>query len=804
MNKSCLYLLICFSLLTLNTGRASFHDWDINEVYSNADGSVQFIELFTSSNGQEFLSGHKITSTGAPDFIFPSNSPSPTGGHHLLIATGDINGVAPDYIIPANFLTTGPGTVNFVGADLLSYSFLPINGFSSIDGNGDIFASATPTNFSGSTTTLTGNGTPMTFTVNSTNDVNDGTCDGTHCSLREAIIAANGNAGLDTIAFAITGSGPHSIAPTSPLPTITDPVVIDGATEPDFSGTPVIELNGSGAGASANGLHITAGGCTLRGLAVNRFSFDGIVLETNGDNRIEGCFIGTSTDGLSDLGNTLDGVFISESSGNTIGGAVAGARNVISGNGDDGVDLDGSGSTDNRVIGNYIGTDATGAVDLGNSDYGVEIDNGASNNTVGGSGAGEGNVVSGNDDDGFHIDGSTTTGNTVLGNYIGTDVSGTADLGNSGDGVEIHQGASSNTIGGTTAGARNIISGNEGEGVLIEGSGTSGNTILGNYIGTDVNGTAALGNDSDGVNIVLGASNNTVGGTTAGAGNVISENSGAGIEIDNPGTAGNAVLGNSIFSNGLLGIDLGGDNVNANDSGDEDTGPNNLQNAPEITSAEIDLNDDLVIQYEVDSDPSHSAYPLTIEFFESDAGGEGQLFLGTDTYTAADFASGVKTINLGNVLSILGVTDKTNAEVATATDDNGNTSEFSSIDTDGDGMPNAWEEFWGLDFDDLSDGPGNPDGDPFSNLEEFLSSTNPFDLESALRITAIVFVGPDFSISFTTAVSRRYSVEYTDVLVAGNWMTLEGNIIGTGGIVQVTDVGILNQPTQFYRVQVLN
>ena len=77
MNKSCLYLLICFSLLTLNTGRASFHDWDINEVYSNADGSVQFIELFTSSNGQEFLSGHKITSTGAPDFIFPSNSPSP-------------------------------------------------------------------------------------------------------------------------------------------------------------------------------------------------------------------------------------------------------------------------------------------------------------------------------------------------------------------------------------------------------------------------------------------------------------------------------------------------------------------------------------------------------------------------------------------------------------------------------------------------------------------------------------------------------------------------------------------------------
>jgi len=179
---------------------------------------VQFIELFTGANGQEFVSGHNITSTGAADFTFPSNTPSPTAGHNLFLATGDINGVAPDYVIPANFLTTGPGTVNFVSADILSYAFLPIDGFSSINGAGAILASATPTNFSGSTTTLTGSGTPMTFTVNSTNDVNDGTCDGTHGSLREAINAANANAGLDTIAFDIAGAGPRSIAPNSPLP----------------------------------------------------------------------------------------------------------------------------------------------------------------------------------------------------------------------------------------------------------------------------------------------------------------------------------------------------------------------------------------------------------------------------------------------------------------------------------------------------------------------------------------------------------------------------------------------------------
>ncbi len=1181
MNKSCISLSICFSLFAINTAHASFHLWDINEVYSNADGSVQFIELFTNSNGQEFVSGKNITSTGAADFTFPSNSPTSTGGHHLLLATGPINGVTPDYTIPANFLTTGSGTVDFVGADSLSYASLPTNGFASLDGSANTVASATPTNFSGSTSTLAS----VTYTVNSANDVDDGTCDGTHCSLREAINAANANMGLDTIAFDITGTGPHSIAPTSPLPTITDPVIIDGATEPDFAGTPVIELNGSGAGVSANGLHITAGGSTLRSLAVNRFGIDGIVLATNGDNLIEGCFIGTSADGLSDLGNAADGVFINQSAGNTIGGVTAAARNIISGNDDDGIDFDGSGSTNNvvmgnyigidvncvtgvgnfddgieigdgasnntiggsgmgegnvisgnsddgidlfgsgttgnmilgnyigtdatgtvvlgnssdgveiggapnntiggstagarniisgntddgidieesgatgnMVLGNYIGTDATGAVKLGNTSNGIEIGIGASNNMIGGSGTGEGNVISGNalegilisdsgttgntvlgnfigtdatgaaalgnsmdgieievnasnntiggtaagarniisanGDDGIDIDegangnmvlgnfigtdatgtidlgnfsdgveidqsatgntvggtasgarniisgndsqgisfeNSSTTGNTVLGNYIGTDVNGTADLGNSSHGIDIKSGASNNTIGGASAGAGNVISGNSGEGILIIDSGTSGNIVLGNFIGTDATGVAPLGNSSDGIEIEVNASNNTVGGTdpgarnvisangddgvdidegangnmvlgnyigtdatgasalgnisegveidnagfnntiggtAAGAGNVISGNGDAGIEffgvgttgnmvlgnfigtdkdgiaglgnsfegiiisvgatdnmiggtsvgdgnviagnnregveINDLGTVGNTVLGNSIFSNGLLGIDLGGDNANANDTGDHDTGPNNLQNSPKIISATIDVNDDLLIQYSVESDPTQSAYPLTIEFFESDASGEGQLFLGRDTYNTTDFTNGVKSINLGNVFSIMGAGDKINAVVATATDNNGNTSEFSSIDTDGDGMPNAWEEFWGLNFNDLNDGPTNPDGDPFSNLLEFLSSTDPFDPGSSLRITDIVFVVQDFSISFTTSLSRRYLVEYTNDLVAGVWLTLETDILGTGGIVQVTDTGISSQPTRIYRVRVLD
>jgi hypothetical protein len=496
---------------------------------------------------------------------------------------------------------------------------------------------------------------------------------------------------------------------------------------------------------------------------------------------------------------------VADASGTTIGGTTSGARNVISGNDGEGVIIDGAGTSGNTVSGNYIGIDASGTAALGNQSDGIEIQGDASNNTIGGTSAGARNVISANGDAGVEID-EDATGNSVLGNDIGTNAAGTSALGNVSDGVEINDRAFNNTIGGTTVEARNVISGNGGAGIEFFGIATTGNMVLGNYIGTDKDGSLPLGNGSQGVIISTGASGNTIGGTSAGAGNIISGNNGAGIEIDSLGTSGISVLRNSIFSNGLLSIDLGGDNVNGNDPGDEDTGPNNLQNAPEITLAEIDLNDDLIIDYKVASDPTQSAYPLMIEFFASDASGEGQLYLGTDTYTASDFASGVKTINLGNLVSTLGVVDKANTVVATATDDDGNTSEFSSIDTDEDGMPNAWEEFWGLDFDDLNDGPENPDGDPFSNLEEYLTSTNPFDLASALRITAFEFVGPDFLISFTTAVSRRYRVDFTDDLVVGIWMPVPGNTtgtIGTGGIVQVTDAAVLNQPRRFYQVQAL-
>ena len=149
------------------------------------------------------------------------------------------------------------------------------------------------------------------------------------------------------------------------------------------------------------------------------------------------------------------------------------------------------------------------------------------------------------------------SGNLVEGDYIGTDPTGASAIGNTGDGVEIELSSTANTIGGTVGGAGNVISGNTGSGVEITGSGAMGNLVAGNLIGTDVTGTAALGNVLDGVLIDNGASNNSIGATTAGAGNTIADNTNDGVQVVGNGTTGNPIRGNSIFANGVLGIELG-------------------------------------------------------------------------------------------------------------------------------------------------------------------------------------------------------------------------------------------------------
>ncbi|MFB0537808.1 MAG: CSLREA domain-containing protein, partial [Anaerolineae bacterium] len=369
-----------------------------------------------------------------------------------------------------------------------------------------------------------------TFTVDSTGDGDDvapgdGTCAdaGGNCTLRAAIMESNALAAgaPHTIAFNVGGGGVQTISPGSALPMIARPVTIDGTTQPGYAGSPIIELDGSGAGAGADGLHIVAGNSTVRGLVIHSFDAVGVALRVGGGNFIEGNYIGTDATGTVDLGNSAHGVIIWSAPDNTVGGMTAAQRNVISGNNQLGVYILGSDATGNQVLGNYIGTAATGTADLGNTLDGVHIHD-APDNTIGGTAAGAGNVISGNDFDGVVISSNGATGNQVLGNYIGTDAGGSADLGNTRDGVCIEE-APGNTIGGTAAGARTVISGNDWYGVWMRGSGATGNQVLGNYIGTDAGGSADLGNSFDGV-YILEATDNTIGGTAAGAGNVISGN----------------------------------------------------------------------------------------------------------------------------------------------------------------------------------------------------------------------------------------------------------------------------------------
>jgi hypothetical protein len=356
-------------------------------------------------------------------------------------------------------------------------------------------------------------------------------------SLRQAISDANTTAGADTIEFSI-GSGAVTINVTSSfLPSITEPVTIDGTTQPGFSGVPLVRLKNGTGNPNFSGLDIPAGSSVVRGLVITGFN-DAITLRgSGGGNTVAGNLLGMLANGTAAPNNF--GVAIRSSANNVVGGVTAGDRNVLSGNVGPGVHIDGNSNT---VEGNYIGTDRSGTVAVPNN-TGVVISSNSTGNTIGGTTAAARNVVSGNSL-GVDLFGSGDTGNTVEGNYIGTDKSGLAALGN-GAGVHIASQATSNLIGGTGGGSRNLISGN-GNGVEIVDAGTNGNVVAGNYIGTDKTGAAAVPNTGRGVSIFFGASSNTVGGTDPGAGNVISGNGFSGVGVSGSGTNANVIQANLI------------------------------------------------------------------------------------------------------------------------------------------------------------------------------------------------------------------------------------------------------------------
>jgi hypothetical protein len=571
-----------------------------------------------------------------------------------------------------------------------------------------------------------------TLTVTTTADSGAG-------SLRQAILDSNASAGVpDTIAFAI-GSGVQTIEPASSLPAITDPVTIDGTTQPGFAGTPLIELSGATTGGV--GLAINVGNCVVRGLVVNRFSA-GIYLLGGGGSLVEGNFIGTDPTGTLDLGNGT-GIFVASSTGNTIGGSSVASRNLLSGNlngisllaapmtiiqgnfigtdvtgtsdlGNSGTGITLSNGSDNTLIGgtvgtvpggpctgvcnlvsgnnvgidvtgistgnlnvqirgNFVGTDVSGGAALPNSTFGIRVGGGSAGAMIGGTSPGARNVVSGNGSAGIGLGTGGGGAHTVQGNFIGTNAGGDAPVPNAGVGVyvEITPGM---IIGGSAVGAGNLISGNTAGGVFLSGLFTSDNVVQGNLIGTDSSGAAPLGNGSYGV-AIIGSSNNTIGGPAPGEGNLIAHNTVRGVHVS--GATGNAIRGNAIFDHAELAIDLMPQGVTANDPGDGDTGANELQNWPVLTSVEAAapsggstrfqgvLHSAASTTYDLDFYENPPCAPFPREYVEA------QTYLGAGQVTTD--AAGTGTIDV-----TLPVSATAGARfAATATDPAGNTSELS-------------------------------------------------------------------------------------------------------------------------------
>lgn len=365
--------------------------------------------------------------------------------------------------------------------------------------------------------------------------------------------------------------------------------------------------------------------------------------------------------------------------GNDTGISISGEQNtitdnLISGNTVAGIVLYGN---QNTIYQNKIGTNLTGDAAITQT-AGLSIE--SSFNTV------DANTISGNQTGivvGRLSDGQTTPGgNKIVGNFIGTNSNGTAAIPNTLDGIQVGRSATTliGGFGGAMPLARNIISGNGRHGIALFGA--LNTRISGNYIGTNVNGTSALGNVENGIFIAQGTGNTIIGGTENAAGNTIAYNGKNGILAAVDAGNNNIIDPNSIFGNVDLGIDLGGDGHTPNDPADADSGPNNLQNYPQIVSRSI-VGNELIVNFKVDSAPSNSSYGangIYVEFFKADASGEGEKFLGFAYYMATDYNNGSpqeKSVNLGN-MDTLGITT-TDKITATATDALGNTSEFTPV-----------------------------------------------------------------------------------------------------------------------------
>ncbi len=415
-------------------------------------------------------------------------------------------------------------------------------------------------------------------------------------SLRQAILDANNGSVCPSpcsITFNLPG-GQQTINPTTPLPTVTAAnVTIDATTQPGYAGVPRVTLDGSSNPSAGNGLDLSGGHDTVKGLSIVTFQGSAIAIDTAGNDVISGNYLGIQIDGSTVGQNSGDGVNIT-----------------------------------------------------------------TANNTVGGNSGTSSNVLSGNLGCGVVLKGTSATGNVVSGNIIGLNAAETAAVPNQTDGVEIVLGASNSTIGGTTAGARNVISGNINAGIKIAGNISTfctGNVITGNYIGTNGTSVVTIGNSAAGIYLGQSAVGNIIGGLTAAEGNTIDFASGGGILLVGSGN-GNAILGNAIRDGApRMSIDLENNGPTPNDAGDADSGSNGLQNFPLFLDASL-AGSTLTTHFNVDSASVAGTHGIRVELFRSDPAGVQRLLpLGSQCFagnslTAAAMTIASAPINIGDNL----------------------------------------------------------------------------------------------------------------------------------------------------------
>ena len=588
------FLALCLTLLVASFGSPSAH----------AAAATQFSVTAPTNviNGTAF----SITVTAQ------DNTPATDTGY---VGTVHFTSSDPQATLPADytFVVGDAGVHTFTGVVLRTL------------GNQTITVTDTVDNTITGMATVAVDETPSTI-VTTTSDASTPT-DGL-TSLREAINAANATPG-STISFNIPAAqaagGVFTIQPASNLPTITAAgTIIDGSTQTAFTGDtnpngPEVVLNGT----NATLISINASNCLVRNLVLTK------------------------------MGSTRYGIII-------------------------------SGGTGSVVQGCYIGTDATGTIGTASSDYGIIIS--SNNNLIGGTTPAARNVISGN----YFATQISGSNNTIEGNYIGTDATGSFAVPNTLVSVYIN-GGSNNLIGGTAAGAGNVISGNQGAGFLIFGS---GNFVQGNLIGTDVTGTKAIPNNVSygGIydsGITVTGSNNIIGldSTGAGAGNVIANTSnGPGVTVQGSASVGNTIRGNEIFANNGIGVDLSNsvpDGVTANDVGDGDSGANGLQNYPVLTAATaITVGTSTSVSGTLNGTPNIN---FDIDFYANPTAdpsgyGEGEYYLGSTNVTTDGSGNASFTATVGGVTSDARFISATATRLS-PTDGTGNlgdTSEFSA------------------------------------------------------------------------------------------------------------------------------